>query len=611
MKASHLRLIEIGFHKELLKNIWEYRDGNISFNGGFLNVINLIQKNVSKKSVASIKSLLENMPCMKANAFMRIKRRDGILNLEERKIHQFQEGEAINYLFSQNGLKDTELYIQKIGTKISKELVFLGEDKKKMVFEKSKKNIKQKYVLFENCLSKIFSKHMKMIQKKKLEQKYSWINLDSDWVRNRNKKRNLDLFNLTQKFNLQDERSISFYSDEILQTKKKKEGDKQLLLRYTYKYTDEMGERIELLKDISNPKILQDFMKFRKSPSKQNRISWESHNISELRKLIKKKYMKYDTDFINDENKKNSLYNSHIERKTNKDKLNTTFLKKDQNFPKLEIVKPCERVLLNPNLSSKEKQDIYRLSMCKHFLFCLKEIRKHPQSNIFENDPSLTVKDYKTIIFFPMCLKWIQENVKKTQKRSYSKTSKRKLNMFKYCRIYKRSGDFLEDVSLIHLNSLKFNGKESKYTNWAKEIFIRAKKYIENDKSLKIKERTLNKINQENKLSANLIRIINLLKKLDKVKWFFFPVSLHKYPDYSKFVQKQMCFKIIEHKISSKQYGSLNIFMKDLKLIYHNSRTFNGKFHIVTLRAKNIIDFVSKYIKLVLFKVHVSKKTIL
>merc|ERR1712091_451790 len=118
--------------------------------------------------------------------------------------------------------------------------------------------------------------------------------------------------------------------------------------------------------------------------------------------------------------------------------------------------------------------------------------------------------------------------------------------MFKYCRIYERSRDFLEDVSLIHLNSLKFNGRKSNYTIWAKEIFVTAKKYIENDKKLQVKEGTLNKISQENKLLISLIRVISILKKLDKVKWFFFPISYHKYPAYPRFIRNQMCFKIIE-----------------------------------------------------------------
>lgn len=67
----------------------------------FLKVFSLIQNNISKKSVEIIISLLENMPCMKADAFLRVKRRDGMFNLKKRKMDQFRQGEFINYVLSE------------------------------------------------------------------------------------------------------------------------------------------------------------------------------------------------------------------------------------------------------------------------------------------------------------------------------------------------------------------------------------------------------------------------------------------------------------------------------------------------------------------------------
>ena len=86
--------------------------------------------------------------------------------------------------------------------------------------------------------------------------------------------------------------------------------------------------------------------------------------------------------------------------------------------------------------------------------------------------------------------------------------------------------------------------------------------------------------------------ILEKIMKFPIAQPFLEPVSERDVPEYYTVISKAMAFSIIKENLESQRYSNVDQFIKDIKLIYENSKEFNGEDQLLTLMAKDILTEV-------------------
>jgi len=212
----------------------------------------------------------------------------------------------------------------------------------------------------------------------------------------------------------------------------------------------------------------------------------------------------------------------------------------------------------------------------------LGEIRNMPESQAFLYPVSLkTVPDYLDKVKFPMDLQTCRENVQN--------------------RKYHSRGEFLADINQICENSAAYNGENSIITINSKLVLdLVILRFRENDEYLMRLEKQINPLLDDDDLTALTYILSEIMEKNIKImqeSWpFMKPVNKKAVKDYYEVIKQPMDLETMTLKIKTRKYHSREAFMKDLELIYTNSRTFNGETNEFTIKAKKVLDATYTYI---------------
>lgn len=420
------------------------------------------------------------------------------------------------------------------------------------------------------------------------------------------------------------------------------------------KKTDEnTGKRVKLEREIEDPKVVRDYIMYQKHPNNREFIElWERHNVSikrqEKRKREKarmvadnakrKRYLELKLEKLDREDRNNKRKLSHKEQSGKGPRCTACHqrghMKTNRLCPKYRhertvkesgvLTKVGGLLIINKQLLRKEQQESKRakrgivkhngvdlgphrkhqlrkrlrgegshiIDLCKHLTICIDKMKKHEQVGYFLHDPR-TIPDYSQKIEYPMCMDWIIDYIRLTEKTTQGQAdSAVKSKSNPYNRIYKSTEDFMEDVCWMRSNCAKFNGETNCVTNWISEIVNIAQDYIRETPELQEIERALRQVSRRKELREQFENMIKAFKSHDPHNIFALPVDTKRYKNYNKKVQRAMSFKVIENNLQLQKYDGFNSFAEDIKQIYLNSKAYNGPKHPITatsLRGLNAV----------------------
>merc|ERR1719474_472922 len=208
----------------------------------------------------------------------------------------------------------------------------------------------------------------------------------------------------------------------------------------------------------------------------------------------------------------------------------------------------------------------------------LNELRVMPEAEAFLFPvSSKVVTNYYEVIKRPMDLQTIRDNVQNKK--------------------YHSREEFLGDINQMVENSSSFNGEASILTINSKAIMERVvRAFTQSEERLMRLEKMINPLlddNDQTALTYILDNILNEKIKTMQESWpFMKPVNKKQVKDYYEKIKQPMDLETISRKITSHKYHTRDEFVKDMKLIYLNSLTFNGENSEFTAKAKTILDTV-------------------
>ncbi|KAF0992521.1 hypothetical protein HZS_5209, partial [Henneguya salminicola] len=182
------------------------------------------------------------------------------------------------------------------------------------------------------------------------------------------------------------------------------------------------------------------------------------------------------------------------------------------------------------------------------------------------------VPDYLNIVINPIDLQTIKDKSKNCQ--------------------YNHRDKFIDDLKLIHSNSILYNGLENSISTSAQSVFQESLKLIEErQEEILSLEREINPLlsqDPQTKISWLLNSIISNAKLLTVAHPFLYPVNIKLVRDYNLYVQKPMDLETIKNQCSTNYYTSCDMFMKDVDLILNNCISYNGLNHAYTKMAEEL-----------------------
>ncbi|CAI2299008.1 unnamed protein product [Caenorhabditis sp. 36 PRJEB53466] len=95
-------------------------------------------------------------------------------------------------------------------------------------------------------------------------------------------------------------------------------------------------------------------------------------------------------------------------------------------------------------------------------------------------------------------------------------------------------------------------------------------------------------------MSTMLTEIVNELKLIPGTDAFLHPVNPKKVPDYLKYVKNPISLQEIKAKITKQTYELRKDFLNDIKLMFDNSRTYNGDNNMITVAAQQMLQLAGK-----------------
>lgn len=89
-------------------------------------------------------------------------------------------------------------------------------------------------------------------------------------------------------------------------------------------------------------------------------------------------------------------------------------------------------------------------------------------------------------------------------------------------------------------------------------------------------------------MSTMLTEIVNELKLIPGTDAFLQPVNPKRVPDYYNIVKNPISLQEIKNKITKQQYELRQEFLTDIKLMFDNSRMYNGDNNVITVAAQQV-----------------------
>ena len=159
--------------------------------------------------------------------------------------------------------------------------------------------------------------------------------------------------------------------------------------------------------------------------------------------------------------------------------------------------------------------------------------------------------------------------------------------------------EFLTDVLQIKINSEIYNGPDDMLTNNAKKLLaVVIDRFTEREDHLINLEKQINPLlddDDQKKFSYILKRIIeDNIKPLQESWPFMKPVNKKAMRHYYEKIKEPMDLETISTRIDKNVYHSRNEFLRDMELIFNNSKEFNGEASEYTLKAKKLLDITKE-----------------
>lgn len=189
------------------------------------------------------------------------------------------------------------------------------------------------------------------------------------------------------------------------------------------------------------------------------------------------------------------------------------------------------------------------------------------------------VVDYLDKIKSPMDLQTIKENILKKK--------------------YHSREDFLSDVNQIMENSAIYNGEDDLLTANARKLLdVVILKFSENEERLIRLEKAINPLLDDNDQVAFSYILESILsdniKPLQESWPFMKPVNKKQMKHYYDRIKEPMDLETITKRVGKHAYHKRAEFLRDMELIYNNSREFNGEQSEYTLKAKKLLDITKE-----------------
>ncbi|KAI1718220.1 bromodomain-containing protein [Ditylenchus destructor] len=184
------------------------------------------------------------------------------------------------------------------------------------------------------------------------------------------------------------------------------------------------------------------------------------------------------------------------------------------------------------------------------------------------------VPDYYELIKQPMDLQQIRKNISDNK--------------------YELRRQFLEDLTLILMNSVTYNGPNHIITHAARHVLdIATIRLSDHEDKLIQLEKVINPLLDDNDMvgfSHILKGIVQECKNLPKSAAFHNPVDGRKVLNYFERIERPMDLGTIEQNVIKHKYTTVADFRRDMEQIYLNSLTYNGPKHPYTIKAAEILE---------------------
>ena len=169
-------------------------------------------------------------------------------------------------------------------------------------------------------------------------------------------------------------------------------------------------------------------------------------------------------------------------------------------------------------------------------------------------------------------------------------------------KLYKTRNDFLEDINLIVCNSITYNGLNNPITENANKVsdFVQTHFHSLDTKYSKL-EKKINPLLDDNDqvgFSFLLQEIAQKLKQIPDSSPFHVPVSKKAAPLYRSKVKFPMDLDTLLKNCSRHAYRTQESFLKDVNLILTNSEIFNGPHHVLSSKAREIVNLANLEVSL-------------
>ncbi|CAJ0959311.1 unnamed protein product, partial [Mesorhabditis belari] len=230
--------------------------------------------------------------------------------------------------------------------------------------------------------------------------------------------------------------------------------------------------------------------------------------------------------------------------------------------------------LQGPTKNAQRARANPKISMATILMEIVSELRNMPGIEpLLKPVNAKMYSDYYKIIERPMDVQKIKEKIQDNK--------------------YELRMDFLCDVKKILDNTLTYNGAAHPITQIAQKMFeLAAKRVVEKESRLVQLEKQINPLLDDNDrvgFSFILTEIVQKLKNIPKSSSFHQAVDGKKVPRYYMVIKRPMDLQKIENNAKKHWYTRVEKFENDIKLIYENSKEFNGAASPYTTKAEEIV----------------------
>lgn len=347
--------------------------------------------------------------------------------------------------------------------------------------EKTKKTEKEKSLT-------VTKKKTKKIKKYKLKRIYRWTDALTH-------ERKYDIKYFTNENVLQSYYDCIQENDSLFNGMRKWSKNSEILQNENNEYGYESGGGGSVPLSFNNNNIQEQ----RKYKRNQLRIK-EAERITDKERELKldemerlKPHIKCSNCGRNGHNKNNKYCTKYLDKK--REQLKNNYLIKKETHESLQLMNKmnlnqiqsrCSSLQANQNNSKPTSiKNDPRIDFIHFLKECMTEIEENAEvCKYFKKDPkTLKLKNYQQKIKHPMCLEWISDNIRFTEKSLQTNTKKKMERNENHQRlhVYKKFQDFKLDIQLIYNNSQIFNGKHSAYTLIAKTYIINKLQIKENE----------------------------------------------------------------------------------------------------------------------------------